>query len=181
MLALRQARLVAKHDDRLHRVGDFGSEAVQKRDESGLNEEDAVAGMVDDIGKLLDIEARVYGVAYRADPRHRIVDLEMPPRVPCQRADRVAEADAELCKRIGEPLGLGLGVGIAVAMEAALDIVGHDLRPAVIFGGEIDQGRDQHRPVHDQSEHRCYSSRRLAPPVFIAAAGGERERCDVPA
>ena len=181
MLALRQVRFAAEHDDRPHGIGDLRREALQQRDEARLDEENAVVGVVDDIGELLEIKARVDGVANGADPRYRIVDLEMTPRVPGQGADRIAEADAEFAERIGEPLRFTLRIGVAVAVQAALDIVGHDLRPAVIFGGEVDQGRDQHGPVHDQAEHRCYSSRRRMLSAFIAAAGGERERCNASA
>ena len=71
-------------------------------DEGGIEEHEAVFGVIDDVDDLLDEQARVDGVAHRAHAGDAVVQLEMAVAVPGQRRDAVARFDAERDQRVGE-------------------------------------------------------------------------------
>ena len=50
--------------------------------------------MIDDLGDLLGEQARIDGVVDRADAGDAVPGLEVPPGVPGERRDAVAELDA---------------------------------------------------------------------------------------
>jgi hypothetical protein len=86
-------RLVGQHHialDARHVVGDL----LQDRDEGDVGHHDAVLRMVDDPGDLLGEQPRVDGMADGADAHDAVPALQMPPGVPGDGGDAVAELDA---------------------------------------------------------------------------------------
>ncbi len=73
--------------------GQFVRELFQQRNERQISQHHAVLGMIDDPGDLIVKQARIDGVIDRSDPHDAVPGLEMPPRVPGQRGDTVADAD----------------------------------------------------------------------------------------
>ena len=108
-----------------------------------------VLGVVDDVGDLLVEEPRVDGVADRAHAGGGVVELEVPVAVPGQRADAVVAAHAQPLQRPREAPRPALRLAVGVAVPAAVDRVAHHLAPAVVAGGEGQDGRHQQRlPLH---------------------------------
>ena len=73
-------------------VGDL----LQQRHESEIGEDDPVFGVVDDPDDLLGEQPRIEGVIDRADADDAVPGLEVPPGIPGQGRDAVAELDAVL-------------------------------------------------------------------------------------
>ena len=80
-----------------------GFELLDQRQEGQVEEQRGVLGVVGDVGDLLGEQARVDGVADRADAGDGVVELEMAVAVPGQRRHPVAGLDAEPDQRVGEP------------------------------------------------------------------------------
>ena len=69
---------------------------LHQRQEHRIDEQPGVLGVVDDEGDLLREQARIDGVADRADAGDAVVELEMAVVVPGERRDAIADADVEL-------------------------------------------------------------------------------------
>src|SRR5262249_10506239 len=93
-------------------------------------------------------EARIDGVADRADAGDGVVELEMAITVPGECRHPVAGFDAKPnqgVRQLPDPLARG---GVTVTMEAAFHGLRHDFNVGIRFGGEVDHARDQQRSVH---------------------------------
>jgi hypothetical protein len=62
---------------------------------------DAVVSMFDDIGELVDVQARVDGMQYGAGPRNRKIQFQVAIAIPRERTHPVARRDAKARKRVG--------------------------------------------------------------------------------
>ena len=69
-------------------------ELFQQRHEGEVGHHHAVLGVIDDPDDLLGKQPRIDGVVDRADAEDAVPGFEMPPGVPGQRRDAVAELDA---------------------------------------------------------------------------------------
>ena len=98
----RHMRGVRENDVALDRR-QFFRELFEQRNESEIGHHDAVFRVIDDPDDLLGKQARVDGVIERADPHDAVPGFEMPPGVPRQRCDAVAELDAVLFQPLARP------------------------------------------------------------------------------
>ncbi len=149
---LRHVRAVGEHHETLHRGQPVG-ELFHQRHEGQVHQHHAVFRMVGDPGDLLGEEARVQRVVDRADAGDAVPDLEVPPGVPGDRADAIAEFDPVLLQPLGDAQRVAPDVGIGRLDDGALDRPRDHLAAAVIEPGMVDDLRDQQRPVLHQTEH----------------------------
>ena len=98
--------------------------------------------MVDDVDELLRKQTRIDGVAHRSNARHAEVQLEVPVRVPGQRAHPVAVGDAQPQQGVGQLLAAGVGSGVAVAVHAPLGQARHNFGIGVPLGGVFEEASD---------------------------------------
>src|SRR5262249_54167779 len=80
--------------------------------------------------------------------------LQVPPGVPGQGRDPVAELDALLLEPLCHLQGARSDLAVGGAVDRSLDRAGHDLAVAVLDRGVIDDAMAQQRPVLHQSLHR---------------------------
>src|SRR5271155_868878 len=73
--------------------------------EIGIEEDETVLGMVDDVDELLGKQARIDRMQDAAGAGHPIIKLEMSPRIPGKRGDAFAWADPKRGESIGDALG----------------------------------------------------------------------------
>jgi hypothetical protein len=91
----------------------------QRRDQVGVDHQELVAGVVDDVRELVGPQADVDRVIAGARQRRGEVDLQVAVVVPAERAHPVATGDAEVAQGGGEP-GDPVGpVGVAGARHLA--------------------------------------------------------------
>ena len=98
---LRHIRL-AHHHHRLHR-GQRGPDRREQRSRAGVDDDHAIAAVIDDEGELRRGEAEVEGVEHGAEAGRRKVGLQVLLVVPAEGPDPVARADAQAPKPGGEP------------------------------------------------------------------------------
>ena len=157
----RHVCAVGHHHDMLHRL-ERGEHAFDDRQQVQVDEDDLVFGMVGDVAHMLRREARIDRVQHGAEAGDAEVELEMAIGVPGQRADAVAELDAEALERFGKLLGTLLRVAIAVAVDRTFDRARDDLDVGIIACREIDHLGDQQRTVLHQAKHVVSSFRSYA-------------------
>ena len=87
--------------------GHAGASFLDQRQEREVEEDQPVAGMVDDVGELVVEQPRVDRVDDRAHPRYAVVELEVAITIPGERSDAVARSDAQPGQRVGEPARAG--------------------------------------------------------------------------
>ena len=109
--------------------------------------------MAEHVEQLLGEQARVEGVADRAEAGHAEVDLDVAVGVPRERGDAVAGADAEGLQCIGEALRAGVDLRVVGAMDRPLDAAADDLLVPEHALGVTDQRGDQQGRVHHQAAH----------------------------
>ena len=90
---LRHVRLVREDDECLDHV-DLLRKLLEDRNKGQVDEDHPVFGMVHDIGDLLGKEARIDRVADGTNSHDAVPRLKMTPRIPGQRPDAVANANA---------------------------------------------------------------------------------------
>ncbi len=144
----------AEDDHRFDEMGDMGGEFFDERGHVRLGEQDFIAGMVDDVGDVLDREAGVDGVGDRAEAADGVVELDMAEGVPGQGGDTVARFDAETGQDAHELAGadFGLRVGLAVHIQRRGE-AGEDFGGAVLAGGVAEDGGGEQRFVLHQPGH----------------------------
>ena len=136
-------RLSADHE--AFDAGDRGGERLQDREEVLVDEDDPVLGVVDDVLEIAGPEPDVHGVQHGADRRDRVIELEVPPAVPHERRDPVAEGDPEVEEAVRELAGPAAGVGVRLAMRSAAGqgdhlLVGRDPGAAIEEPGHQERG-----------------------------------------
>ena len=156
LFVLGRYQLVIGGDDRESGLGRFEQDkaairrqlwhqALDQRDEAGLDKQHPVLRMVDDVDDLFIEQARIDRVAHRADPRDAVIELEMAIIVPGEGADPVAGADAEPHQGARQPARAAFRVGVAIAVDRAVDHPRHDLDVAMKTGCMLDQRGYQER------------------------------------
>ena len=150
-------RAIGQHDvflDGRQFVGDL----FQKRHEGDVDEHHAVFGMIDDPDDLVGKQPRIDGVVDRADAENAVPGLQMPPGVPGQGGDAVAELDAVPLQPLRHFQRAGANLRIIGLDNRPLDRAGDDLALAVEFGGMVDNAVQQQRKIRHQAEHGDFLS-----------------------
>jgi hypothetical protein len=151
-------------------------ELFGERQGGRVDEQPGVLGMIDDVGDLVGVQARVDRVQDGAGAGDAVEQLEVPVRVPGQRADAVARSHAEPAQRGRQALRPAVRLGVGVAVDRPVDLPRDDLGAAVDRGGVLDRARDQERQVHDQPlQHRALVDT-LSGPLAADDTSAERER-----
>jgi hypothetical protein len=109
--------------------------------------------MIGDVGDLLGKEPRIDGVIDGADAGDAVPGFEMPPGVPGERRDAVAELDAFLLEPLRDLEGTLAHLAVIGAVDRALDGARDDLAIAMLSGGVVDDLMAQQRPILHQSKH----------------------------
>ena len=125
-------------------------QAGHQRREGGVEEQQAVVRVVDDIGHLLRRQARVDGMANGADTGDGVIQLQMAVAVPGQGGDPVAGLHAQRHQAVGQPRHPLQSLRIALAVQAALHGHRYDFRFAVNAGAVIQHIDQRQRRLHHQ-------------------------------
>ena len=94
---------------------------LHQRHEGQVEEHQPVFGVIDDVGDLLGEQARIDGVIDRADAGDAVPGFQMPPGVPGERRDAVAELDAVLLQPLRDLQRALADLAIVGAVDRALD------------------------------------------------------------
>ncbi len=148
----RRCRLRAHVDPAAHCRQPRG-DALGNRKGRRVDADPAVLGVIDDEDERVVVEPRVDRVQHGTHAGDAIEQLEMMVRVPGQRADAVAIADAERQQGLGQPFAAVARGRIGIAVEVALNRACHDLGAAMHRGSMLDNARDEQRRVHHQTAH----------------------------
>src|SRR6202142_2610137 len=89
----------------------------------------------------------------RADAEDAVPGFQVPPGVPGQRADPVAELDAVLGELLRDLQGASADLRIVGLDDRAFDRPGDDLALAVKLGGMVDDAVKQKRPILHEPKH----------------------------
>ena len=116
---------------------------AHQRRERGVEQHHLVVGVVDDVGQLLGVQARVAGVHDHAAARHGVVRLQVAVVVPGQRPHHAAGAQAQRLQSVGKLPGAPGHVGKPVAVQAAVGVARNDLLIAVLVLTVFEDGRNQ--------------------------------------
>ncbi|MNN11760.1 hypothetical protein D3C81_1247300 [compost metagenome] len=166
-LGLRHVVGIGHHNHPLDRRT-VRQDGVQQRHEGQIDKDDPVARVVDDIDQLLREQARVQGVAHRADAHDAVPGLDMVGGVPGQGGDTVTGLHAPGLQRVGHALGPSVNGAIGGAFDRPLDGSRHDLAVRVPVLGVIENLVDRQRPVLHRTQHRVPSSCTLCAWRFAA-------------
>ena len=126
---------------------------LDERHEGQVEEQQPVLGVVHDVDDLVLEEPRIDRVVDRADAGDAVPGLEMPPGVPGQRRDAVAEADAVHLQALGEAQGARADLGIIGPVNRTFDRSRHDGTPGVLRGRVIDDAVDEKGPILHEALH----------------------------
>ena len=149
---LRHVRLVGEHDvalDARQLVGDL----FQDRHEGDVGHHHAVLRMIDDPGDLVREQARIDGMADRADPHDAVPGFQMAPGVPGDGGDAVAELDAVAVQPLRDFQRAIVNFGVIGAMNRAFDRPRDDLLRSMISRRVFDNPVAQQRPILHQAKH----------------------------
>ena len=143
---------VGHHHD-LEALGPVRALRFDNGHERCVDKENAILGVVDDIGHLLFGKARVDRVANRTDAGDGVVKLKMAVTVPSQRRYAVAYIYAkrfERVRQLGHTLKCFNVVGF---VNIAFRAHGDDLSGWVHLGGICQDVRDFQRTHHHRTQH----------------------------
>ena len=145
-------RAVGEHDEAFD-LRQLVLDLLEDRHEGEVGEDHAVAAMVGDPGDLLGEEARVQRVVDRAGAGDAVPGFEVPPAVPGERADAVADADAVLDEALSHLERALADRGVARLVDRPLDRARDHLAIRMVGRGMIDDAVHQKRPVLHQAAH----------------------------
>ena len=153
-VALGRRAVVGDHDHVLH--GDAVADLLEGLEQRAVDEERAVGGVVDDVGQLVGVQARVERVHHRAAQRHGEVELQVAVLVPAERRDAVAGLDAERCEGVRELARAAREVGVAVAVDAAVGEAADELVVRELGRGALEEHGEREGMVvaHQAVQHR---------------------------
>ena len=144
--------LAGEDDDVLDRRN-LAADLVEDWQKGHVREEDLILRMVDDVDQLLGEQARVQGMADRANAHNAVPGFDMAGGVPGQGGDPVALHDAQGLQHIGDPLGALVHFAIGGADNGALHRSGDDLTVAMPGGGVVQDTIHGQRPVLHPALH----------------------------
>ena len=167
---LRHMRLVGEHDVALYAwqlVGDL----FQERHEGDIRHHDAVFRMVDDPGDLVGEQARIDGMADRADAHDAVPGFKMAPGIPRDGGDAVAELDAVAIEPLRHLQCAIADFGVIGPMNRAFDRSRYDFLRSMNGRRVLDNPVTKQRPVLHQSPHTD------VPPGYVFACRRSLRNC----
>jgi hypothetical protein len=173
--ACRHVGSIAQHHDALEGA-QLRRQPLEQRQEHGIGENVAILGVVHDVGDLFGEQARVDGMADRADAGDAVVQLEVAVVVPGERGDPLAWPDAEpVPECLRQLLRAPAQVGVGGAVRGRIRRARHHLDRAIALGRVIEDRRYQKRPVHHQAAHHRLRTRKPLLSARLCALGGAHE------
>jgi hypothetical protein len=119
------------------------AQRLDERNELGVDEQHAVARVLDDVGDLVREQARVDGVYDGADAGYPVVEFEMAIGVPSDRSDAIALANSPVEQCVRERSAARADVGVRVPMNGSVCTPGDDFHVGMPLGGVIDDRPDR--------------------------------------
>ena len=110
---------------------------LQHRHESEIGHHHAIAGMIDDPDDLLGKQAGIDGVIDRADAENAVPAFQMPPGIPPQRRNAIAELDAVAIEPLRHAQGARADLGVIGGVDRPFDRARDDRAFGVIGRGVI--------------------------------------------
>ena len=98
----RRIRGPVVHHDVALDGAELGGDRLQQRHEIRVHQQDAVLGVIDDVGQVRRRQTQVQGVQHRPDAGHREIRFQVAVMVPGERGDPIALPHAEGVERTGE-------------------------------------------------------------------------------
>ncbi len=99
----------------------MGRHRFDQGQESQVEQQDLVFGMVGDIGDLLRMQARIDRMQHGAGTGHGVVGFHMAVAIPRQRGDAVAHLDAHALQGMGQLAGALAAIAVGIAVQVAFD------------------------------------------------------------
>ena len=121
---------------------------VVKRQQHVIDDQEAVAGVVRDIGDIVGMQAQVQRVQHAAGAGHREVRLEVRVVVPHQRRHALAALQAQLLQCAAERERAAVEIGVAIAMQAAVGQARDDFRLREQLPRAREDVRERQRKLH---------------------------------
>src|SRR5262249_50947516 len=156
---------ISQHDvafDRRKPVCKF----FQQRQKREIRHHDAILGMVDDPGDLFGKQPRIDSVIDRANSENAVPRFDVPPGIPGQRRDSVAERDAVAVEALGNLERPQSDRSVVGGVDRALDRARDYGAFGVVGRGVGDDAGGEERAVLHQSVHerpsQCFAAAPLA-------------------
>ena len=137
------------HDEKVRDVREGPGHFTEERDETAVDDNHTVVGVVDHVRQLFGEQANVERVKHCAHRWNREVALEVLLVVPAERADALVGVDTELAQRIGQTAGVGADIGVGDGSGTDLAgltverLDGRDLGFGKDLGASAEDGADQ--------------------------------------
>ena len=150
----------ADHDRDRH--ADLRLHLFPQRQQGFVDDHRSILGVVDDVGELVGMKAKVQRVQDAAHQRDAEIGLEVRPVIPAEGCDAIAWRDAEVEQRLRQTPRTDREVGAGVAADRLVSGAPDDfLPPEQRFGAAKDR-RQRERVVHHQAVHgaNCMRNRR---------------------
>jgi hypothetical protein len=148
-----EVRALAEQNDLLDGLK-FPVQPRNRRQKIRIDEQQAIPGMVDDVGNLGIEEPWIDGMQHGAETGNPIEKLEMPMGAGRERTDPITACDAQFGHQVGNPTGPSLGLLVSVAVQATVGLAADDLGSRVANRRMNQQRGDQERILLHQSEQR---------------------------
>ena len=145
MWADRQGSLevgVARHNHEVLHVLQPRRQRLEYGNEVRVNQHHLVAGVIDNVGKVIGRKAYVGGVGDRAHGGRGEVRFQVPVGVPPESAYPVALAHAEASQRVAQPVHPPLQVLVGITVNPVA-FAGDDFLLREIGIGPVQQPRNQ--------------------------------------
>ena len=134
-----------------HLIGDL----FDDRQESEINKQHPVFGMIEDPGDLFGEQPRIDCVIDGTDTQESVPHLHMPPGIPGDRGDAVTDADPGRVEPFGYPQCILPHIAIGRPVYRTLDRPRDNLPAPMIGRRVIDNLVAQKRPVLHSAQHLC--------------------------
>jgi hypothetical protein len=131
-------------------ASDGRASIAHRRNEISVDENHAVAGVLDHLADLLGEEPDVDGVQDRADAGHAVVELGVPVRVPAEARNAVTAANSQAPQRVRQARDPAAELRVGVAGEAR-PLARDDLARGVIADRVVEDSGDRQRDVHHET------------------------------
>jgi hypothetical protein len=109
--------------------------------------------VIDDPDDLLGEQPRINRVVDRADAENSVPAFQVPPGVPAQRGDAIAELDAVPFQPLRDTQCAGADFGVIGAVQRPFDRARDHRAVGVIDRGMVDDPVAKQRPILHETEH----------------------------
>jgi hypothetical protein len=118
-----------------------------------VHEDEPILGVVDDVGQLVGMQARIQGVQHCTNRGNRKIRFEMLMVIPRERGYPVAADDAKLFQTSRQPLGAVDHVRVTVTMHGFVGLTTDDLGGPVKDIGPPENGGNRQLTIHHETAH----------------------------